>query len=233
MPPVAGGAAAAQQTLLMKQFFSAMDQLSMRSVAKLDLEHPEQDYERWSLELIEIAKRAGHGALEALMLVGIEVPPPPAQGDPLADTLTALSIPQSRQAAMRSLIANSLPASEEPGSPRFLIRDMVNAGGTVNGVPQAWAALAARYAVAKVPQDPGTLLMELLTPAWPKELDTPHERRFHLRHGATRIAQPGECAHQAHDGCYVCPREGIRSWDAHYQLISKFAGRGKSIRSRA
>ena len=46
----------------MKQFFSAMDQLSMRSVAKLDLEHPEQDYERWSLELIEIAKRAGHAA---------------------------------------------------------------------------------------------------------------------------------------------------------------------------
>ena len=164
----------------MKQFFSAMDQLSMRSVAKLDLEHPEQDYERWSLELIEIAKRAGHGALEALMLVGIEVPPPPAQGDPLADTLTALSIPQSRQAAMRSLIANSLPASEEPGSPRFLIRDMVNAGGTVNGVPQAWAALAARYAVAKVPDDPGTLLMELLTPAWPKELDPMAYQSFHL-----------------------------------------------------
>ena len=68
MPPVAGGAAAAQQTLLMKQFFSAMDQLSMRSVAKLDLEHPEQDYERWSLELIEITKRAGPGALEALLL---------------------------------------------------------------------------------------------------------------------------------------------------------------------
>ena len=77
MPPVAGGAAAAQQTLRLKTFLSAMEQLAMRSVAKLDLEHPEQDYERWSLELIEIVERAGHGALAALMLVDVEVPPPP------------------------------------------------------------------------------------------------------------------------------------------------------------
>ena len=61
----------------MKQFMAAMEQLGMKRVAVLDLEHPEQDYERWSLALIEIAKRAGHGALEAPLLVGVEVPPPP------------------------------------------------------------------------------------------------------------------------------------------------------------
>ena len=82
MPPVAGGAAAAQQTLRFKTFYAAMEQLAMKSVAKLDLENPEQDFERWSLELIELAKRTGHGALAALQLdVGVEVPPPPVEGD--------------------------------------------------------------------------------------------------------------------------------------------------------
>ena len=159
----------------------AMDQLGMKSVAKLDLEHTEQDFERWSLEVIEICKRAGHGALEALQLgAGVEVPPPPAEGDPLADALTELSIPQTRQAAVRSLIANSLPASEEPGSPRHLIRDMVNAGGSVAGVSQAWLALTARYSVAKVPEDRGALLLELMASNWPKKLNVLEYQAFHL-----------------------------------------------------
>ena len=69
----------------------AMEQLGMKRVSLLDLEHTEQDFERWSLEVIEICKRAGHGALEALQLgAGVEVPPPPAEGDPLADALTEL-----------------------------------------------------------------------------------------------------------------------------------------------
>ena len=81
---------------------------------------------------------------------------------------------------MRSLIANSLPESEEPGSPHFLIRDLANAGGNIDGVPQAWAALAARYAVARIPDDAHALLMELLVPAWPKKLDTMEYQSFHL-----------------------------------------------------
>ena len=61
----------------------------MKRVAPLDLENPEQDFERWSLAVLEIARRAGHGALEAPLLTAVGVPPPPAAADPLADTLVS------------------------------------------------------------------------------------------------------------------------------------------------
>jgi hypothetical protein len=84
--------------------------------------------------------------------------------------LGILTNSQRRQAALRSLIANSLPASNEIGSARRLIEGLPHAGGTIAGVPQAYTVLYNRYHVAEPAADPAKKLAELLQPTWPKEL---------------------------------------------------------------
>ena len=160
--------AAAARQLRLRQLHDACAAMQARSIAVLNHKDPESDWHRWLDELKAVVKTYGQDFVDALEFdANIPAVVVPAVLDDEPSPMTA---PQARQLALRALIGNSLPSSQQEGSPGWLVRNCPHAGGLIGGQPQALAVLRTRYEVARQVTPPDQLLLQLLAPQWPRKL---------------------------------------------------------------
>ena len=83
------------------------------------------------------------------------------------DTVLQETLPQLRQ---RALLASLRSCIIPGGEAARLIKDCVNASGTVAGVPQAWITMKTRWYTTEPPKPVGAIAAALLTKPFPNEL---------------------------------------------------------------